>query len=325
MERNKNTRLIIYFIPAVITSFAFFQGDTTLAPAAVRATLAMVNWICFISLLFLTNFKKALNITLLLTIIVQFLYRNFHTAPGISLNVSGVLMTLLLCVFCFLKQQEQEKLYRWFRILLIVMSFLGIITVFSFLLGLGLPHTIADYYDETRNASYVNFYFSYLYLDATGIRLCGLFNEPGLLGTMLGLTLIIERMNLKKIGNIVMLIAGVMSLSLTFFLLLTLGVIMKLVTNKKAIMPTFVTLIVISIGVYMYDKDNVVLSYIEERTAFDKDTRSIGGHTREEGDFLRLYDQFNKSDNLLFGYGTGYCMSKGIQQTSSLKIGRAHV
>ncbi len=319
-ERKDSIKELIFFFPAIITSFAFFQGDTTLAPAIVRESLTIVNWLCFIVLLLLSRSFKVVNAPLMVAIVIQFIFRNFHTSSGLEWHMSGVLMIFLICLFCLFKKNEYGVLYAWFRKVLIAMSAYGIISELSFLLGLGLPYTIVDFYDEERVASYANYYLSYLYLDAEGLRLCGLFNEAGFLGTILGLVLIVERFNLKKVGNCFMLVAGVFTLSLAFFSLVLIGLGLMVIANKKTLIYIFIALSIAIVGVAVVDKDNIVLSYIQEKTTYDAENRSIGGHSREEDAFQKIYDDFNKSGNFFFGYGTGYCVQKGIHQTNSIRM-----
>lgn len=99
---------------------------------------------------------------------------------------------------------------------MIFSAFLGIVAYFDFLLGLGLPHSIEEYYIQRDNANYINYTFAYLFVEFDGIRLCGLFNEPGAFGTFLALFLILDGFNYKHYGNYLLLIAGCLTLSMAF-------------------------------------------------------------------------------------------------------------
>lgn len=309
-----------FFVPTIISSWAIFQGDTTLAPPIVEKTLSLLNWICFIVLIFNFKSKKIINTGLLLASLFFFFLRNVYTAAGLSFKFSGVLMLLLLIVFCYYNPLQLNKLIQWFRKYMIMLSIIGIIVSLDYLIGFGLPHETVEYYGLNQSAFYVNYYFSYLYMQNDGIRLCGLFNEPGYMGTILGLIIAVEGFNFKRIGNVVLLIAGFFTLSVAFFVLLFVGLIIKSLSSRKFLIGFLLSLIIAYFSVDYFDKDNVVKDYIEMQTTYDKSSNSIGGHSREDDSFTKIYKNFNESGPILFGYGTGYCSMHGMQKTSSIRI-----
>ena len=58
-------------------------------------------------------------------------------------------------------------------------------------------------------------------LDYPLFRLCGMFDEPGIVGTISALLLAADRVDLSKPTNLLLLLAGIMSLSLAFVVILT--------------------------------------------------------------------------------------------------------
>lgn len=317
---KEEIKLILFFVPTVISTLAIFQGDTTLAPPIVEKTLSLVNWGCFLALLLFCNFKKIWNPIVIVLALMVFLMRSIHVAPGNEVRLSGVLMLLLMIVFSTFKREEIHVLLGWFRKYLVAMSVVGIIISLDFLVGLGLPHETVEYYGLNQAVFYENYHFSYLFVDGDGIRLCGLFNEPGYMGTISALILIVEELNLKRIGNIVIFIAGCFTLSLAFFFLIVVGAFAKAVSDRKAMLKLLSVLCVLIIGIMIFDNNNVVKDFLGEQLEYDKKERKIGGHSREDDSFIKVLNEFNESGPWLLGYGTGYCQKKGVIRTASIRV-----
>lgn len=49
---------ICFIIPAILTTLAITQGDSTLAPSWIVGMVSAINWLCFAVLLFLLPNKK---------------------------------------------------------------------------------------------------------------------------------------------------------------------------------------------------------------------------------------------------------------------------
>ena len=317
---KENLRIILYLIPAIVSTLAIQRGDTTLAPPIVETFLSLFNWLCFIVFVALFRFKKIHYPLIPLLAIAVFLIRNVHVASGLDVNISGVLMILLLLVFSFFTPPEAEKLYKGLRMYMIVLSCIGIVISIDFLVGLGLPHVNVPYYGINQFASYENYYISYLYVDMSGIRLCGLFNEPGYMGTVIGLLLIIEKFNYHRKGNLIMLIAGFFTLSLAFFILLIVGLILRTSFSVRNFVIIVSLLIVAAVGVVIFDKSGTVTELVVREFTYDKETNSLGGHRRENDSFMQILKEFENNGPQLFGYGTGYCQKKGVEKTASVRV-----
>jgi hypothetical protein len=114
----------------------------------------------------------------------------------------NVLLLLVLCLFVLLPRQDKRDVYNIYRKFLVVTSGLGLFIYLCIMVGIPFPHRVLAYYGtHSYGATYLDFYIGYAVVN----RFCGLFNEPGYLGTVIALILCIERMNLNRKGNIVLL------------------------------------------------------------------------------------------------------------------------
>ena len=138
-------------------------------------------------------------------------------------------------------------------------------------------------------------------LEGLNLRLCGMFNEPGYLGTVAALLLVADNFNMKRLGNIFVFIAAVLSFSFAFYLLVGIYFLFKVFKKKKYFL--YFSLFMIT-GYF-------VLQYLAEE--IDTIAEFLKRFSKEEGSLERTTDGFNSLYNQMFiqgdwflGYGTGY-------------------
>ncbi len=295
-------------ILAIVSSLAFMHSDTTLiSTSVVRTLMPIPNYLATLVLIY-TIFRSPktleFNIPLLLCVIFYWLFTTFNVYGGGI--IFHPLTIVILVSFSIMGPRVWTLSFRYFRYYLIITSVLGIIAYFSFVLSLGLPFQIVDYYggNGSDNWYYAFYYFSILSVRFDGIRLCGLFNEPGYFGTFLALYLIAGKCNFKRIDNIIMLIAGFLTFSFAFFLLIIMYYIFKLFKKPQKI---FIALIIICALVYVLPiiaKHNEMIAYFFER--FSIEDGHFSGDNRTNDFFLPYWEKFINGGPLLFGYGLGY-------------------
>ena len=308
---------ILLFIPAVLSTLAISQGDSTLAPHGIVQLFQIINWGCILFLLPYVLKQPGSKPFILWPVFSWFILFNFYNVNGVQ--ISGLLTFLYLCLFYKLDGKILNNVVRYFRYYLIFSAFLGIVAYFDFLLGLGLPHSIEEYYIQRDNANYINYTFAYLFVELDGIRLCGLFNEPGAFGTFLALFLILDGFNYKHYGNYLLLIAGCLTLSMAFFVLVFLGFVMTVIKSKTKII---LTILFVSAAIYIIPKihfSDYEIEYFISRFEYDTKEHKFKGDNRKNYSFISVEKEFDQGDNKLLGYGTGYCGKRGVILTLSYK------
>jgi len=93
------------------------------------------------------------------------------------------------------------------------------------------------------------------------LRLQGMYDEPGVVGTIGGLILIADQINLKKKLNIIIFIAGLMSLSLAFYVIVTIYYLMYSKKYYKYFLVSFSIMFLIFISL-----PHAKQQFIEEKT-----------------------------------------------------------
>lgn len=305
-------------IVVIISQLAISHGDTTLVAENIPKIFPPIRYCLFILMLFLINWQVKISNTILLKIILAFIWLGFsclHLASGVKM--SGLLDFLLMFAFAFCSDNVLEKSISLYRKYIIVVALIGILACIDFFILHIIPCTIVPYYfGET--SLYVNYYLSYLiWYGGTDFRLCGTFNEPGIFGTVLALLLIMDGLNLKKISNIIMLIAACLTFSMASFMLLIVAWTIHSLRNIKY----FVAIVsVVIAGIIILPKiENNNVQQLVSRFYFNSKEGKFEGDDRKSTEFAILETRFDRGDDKILGMGTGFLQRQNTGHLSSYK------
>jgi len=244
--------------------------------------------------------KNKLYILLSLTPLLFWLIDVLAPATGSTFNSILPISTIVL--FCISDDIIKRETFKVVRILLIIESVFGILSFLLFITGILPPFTVVDFYEEGSTNLYMNYYFSVLYVtpNETLCRLCGLFNEPGWLGTICALCLIADGVNFRRIGNILIFIAGVLSLSLAFWLLLFIYFLSYSIGEKKFIYLVGLTVLVVvlALGAVTFFNENESITRFLGRFTFENG--SFAGDDRTSDEFMKVWREVKNDSTKMF-------------------------
>lgn len=127
-------------------------------------------------------------------------------------------------------------------------------------------------------------------------RFYAFYDEPGVLGNVTMALLYTQRFNLKKWYNLVLLVSGLLSFSLAFYIALAAYYVLF---GKKAAKIGFAVAVVLAI--YYFYKNEYIYYYVFERLEFVNG--QLSGYNREiHGDFQSWIQTKSVYDYLLWGY-----------------------
>jgi hypothetical protein len=307
-------------IIAITRSLAVMHGDSTLGSPAISMMLNIINYACLLCLVpcVITGFSKInhqSSIILALCITLFFIVSTLNSYKG-DAEFNIVLFAIMIC-FCFTNNQSRFKAFQIYRLFLVITALLGIIAFISYILSLNIPYRIVPFYDR-EFGNYIDYKFAYVATEFLSVRLCGLFNEPGYFGTILALVLIADNINLKKTSNIIMFVAGILTFSLAFFILVIFTFLIKGIRTRK--MAIFLVLIsavlLIALPVLIEkvpDVENLVTRFTFE------DGEWVGNNRSSNVVDITFEKMYKDGSNSLFGYGSGYTKYLDETGTSSYK------
>lgn len=185
--------------------------------------------------------------------------------------------------------------------LLLAVSLSGFLFI---LLGIHIPSAEVDYQDGTYE--YFNYYFFLVNInDFRGFpRFSSVFIEPGYLGATVCFLLMNQKGKWKKWYNVMMIIAGIITFSLTFYILFVAICFMHLWLDRKAIIMKGALLCLLVLGVVglslVYnDGDNFVNDLILSR--LEMNDGELEGNDREAADFEGKFNRLISSSDIFFG------------------------
>jgi len=223
---------------------------------------------------------------------------------------------LVVAIFVMLPEKQQNISYEMYRTLFAATLIIPLITYVAVHIGIKVPYEILESYEQIKIA-HGYFYKKFLFaiqmssvanLSTPDLRFFGIYDEGGRVGTICALMLCAERLQVKKDWkNFIFIVAGVLSFSMAFYLLLFIYYCCRCL--EKGETKRILALILVGIvGVVLLNYDFGIPEIQKFQSRFAITKSGLGGNNRESAEYKKvLVDFYNKSDlyHLLFGNGIG--------------------
>ena len=237
--------------------------------------------------------------------IFTFVYWLYITIYNGVLNLNGIIINLVISLFfmtSFVSSDFREKVIKNYT--MIYACIIGVSLFFWFLALNGLISSIGtiNHYNESLSREYTVFPFVVIeHMDViNGIRFAGIYDEPGVVGTLGGLLLIINRFNFKDWRNLVILFSCLFSLSFFFYLVITIYLLLYL-WSKAKYTHLIALLLILGSFYFLTQNNSVVKSRIWERLEWNEESEMLAGDNRmvEEGELY--YERIKGTSEFYFG------------------------
>ena len=277
----------------------------------------------FIFVCFVVNKRYAFNTKYLIYTLIFAFFLIYLCLPGQE-GVPGFNYTFaLIIIFLILKDIDKKKIYNIFSWIFVLSLVPSIIIFICILLGIDLDWTRMDpiYTGKLATGFYYKQYFGAIFLGkdySTIFRMCGMYDEPGVVGTISALLLVGDNFNLKRnLKNILLLIAGILSLSLAFIVIIVLYILLKKRFYKKA----FIFLIIMFIALNNISTENELIKrYIIDRLAIEDNWIVGSKRTTSSFDYgFQKFIQEGSVTHLIFGMGNNAHIENRMLGGSSYK------
>lgn len=296
--------------------FALRGNYSRLSIRAVVAFCLCVFYLASLRPIFFSNFLHLEKIIYILVLVVIFFYINRSNTSSLRsylFSISTIFLSILLFLF---KDDKPVWLAFYFPILLLLiimdrkvmvrsalmfkklMCYLLIIGIAIHLLilsGVEIPHVnLVPSHKGAFGITY-NFYFFSGYSVDNGIinyRFSSVFDEPGLLGTLCAFFLFSNNWDLRKGSSKIFLLAGILSLSMAFFILCLFGYI---IVNRRSFSKIFIILLCLCSLVFILfiyiDPESILYRYTIQRIFSGK------LNNRNVGDFVIMWEHYISNIN----------------------------
>lgn len=250
-----------------------------------------------LSLLKFNCFKKN-NISFFICIALVFLY----VALRADKNILGIIASLLICsAVLFPASYLHSVIDKFSKIYAFAITPSIFVYILVMFLGVSLSYNIIEPLNVVKDYDYLQYPFLLINnkLDVGTFRFEAYFDEPGVVGTISGCLLLMRGLRMKRWEFWPILISGVLSLSLAFFVMLLANIA---IFQKTKIKLYFIT---IFFGLaFLLSTDEILGDLIFDRITIE-DGR-LGGENRTTGSMEVFYQRFVGSEQYIFGYGNGY-------------------
>lgn len=309
--------IIILFITSwapYMTTSAYYGTD------AQRNILKYLVWSCIALSLLLSFKRKTLNQIEFVTLVAVLIYRIFYTFYAYDFQGFGLTSIAVGFIFCFQTDEIRADVFRYFKYIMVVTSVLGIICFISYFASLGIPYTVF----QIPNSQVINFKVCYfIYNNSHMLRFNGFFNEPGWFGTWVAFYLCADDLNLKKIENIILIIAGTLTFSLAFVMLLVIYYILKNLNDWRRWLWLIILILLYLFALPNIKTGNNSIDHVLQRMVITKE--GLVGDNRYGSTFARLYESTIHSNKVFWGYGAGYAEDYVVNSAEGLASIKSYI
>jgi hypothetical protein len=245
---------------------------------------------------FLCGVLIVLNIERNRNAVIQFfIFMVFYLYVAVrdEVTFNGTLNLLVVAMLFLMNRDMLVDVFRKFSIIYAIMLIPSIAVYFLvFVFGVNLPFYQIEPWNELKNVMYDCYPFLTNASELTIPRFHSYFDEPGVVGTISAIILLVSGYNLKDKINIPILIAGLISFSFAFYLITFIYAICFFKTKAKII---FAILTVI-FAVLFYNNENIA-PLIFDRFVFTDG--SFAGDNRVSDKYA--FETFKNSENYYLG------------------------
>lgn len=226
----------------------------------------------------------------------------------IQIGLGTIMKAIIIILFILLSTEQKAHVFLYFSKIFAVSLIPAIF--FSVLCILDINPS-GDFIETTQeikslyNQHYLHFpgcvFRENIYYSPRFKQLCGMFDEPGMVGTLCSLILIANSFSLKKDTFLIpILVAGVLSMSFAFYLILAIYAVIKVITTKRVTKRASIVVACIVVIIFLFRNNPILDKFVFSRFSLV----NLVNNNRTSVEFDYLFESFFKEGNhLLFGYG----------------------
>lgn len=232
-------------------------------------------------------------------------------------NLFGYINSMFFLIFFITKDRIVILSFNYFKNIFVVSLFLSLI-VYVLVLFLTIPisFNIIKPLNTLKDYDYAQYPFlvsdGILSFKSLHFRFHGMFDEPGVIGTIATLLLLIDRFNLKSKQNKILFVSGLFSLSF-YFIIGSIFYILFFTKNKLKILIAIAIIIF-----YIVTVNNSSISFFVWNRFAIKDNTLVGDNRSSiqlDYEFTKLFNNYD----YIWGKGSDFTKKNNLMGTSSYK------
>lgn len=246
------------------------------------------------------NFSRKKHSSLIFTLLVLAYFWATLFVDG-----SPIITVLNFVGFAFIPLIKKKLIldtYGYFKKIFCIVLFLCIVNYLLSVLGMSINLGTMTYENGPQTITFIKqpFYIQSVEQSYALPRFNGIFDEPGVIGTICGLMLLCERMNFQNKYNRILLVGGLLSLSFYFIITLFFGLFLFSERSKNKWKWVFI-LTVLAIVSYQIPQ---VYDSIWARFEWNAESGTIVGDNRHDQGFMNFWDSIKGTPLMITGVGS---------------------
>jgi len=253
---------------------------------------------------------------------ISFLFIAFYFQfPGEGSIDKTIGLGFILVSYVFILEEKYKiVLYSYFKTIFVISLIPGLVIYIFDIAGINIPYSIVMEKVSERGGytlQYIGFMGNMkpvLFSELGIYRFQAMYPEPGVVGTICALILVIDKFRLKGKQNLFLIVCGFMSLSLGFYLVLFLIYILHTKKNLKNIIAFVILITIILLNPvtqnFILDRFVIVDSKLKADNRVSYESAEIYHRKIVKGEFERK----------IFGYGADANYSMGFTGSSFIIV-----
>lgn len=217
----------------------------------------------------------------------------------LNASIAGTIGIILYSTIFLASEKLLINSYEKFvKIFIYTTSISAIVYLLVVVLGIDLPHRIIPPLNPVKDHTYLAYPFLVVPNGLEMFKFFGCCDEPGVIGTLCAVILLMRKFDFKQRENILVLIFGLISFSLFFYMICLIYAVLFAPTNFKIpILGVFLILFL------FISEETLLYELIFARMQFE-DGQMVGNN-RDMGLDQYWYENFKHSDDYWWGLGPG--------------------
>lgn len=310
-----NIEIVVILIYALFAThgimLAFASSHYSFVLSILIPVVSYVSLPLGLFLLWKKSWIDRKNVYLLLLPLLYWFLLLIHTDGGYSGDWAVALIAI--CCFCMFCNSMKRYIFEFFYWIILLNNLISIFYWICYSLNINIGFKEVSIYSELAGTymgrNYVKWGIFAIYKDAVELRLCGIFNEPGALGTICALFLIATFRYSKLWQKLLLIITGFLTFSFAFYLMLFAFSACYLVRKNVKNVVLLIFFLIIFLVLPQIDWGNDSVNIVMER--FKVTESGLVGDNRTANGFDNKYAQMKNSDKIWFGYGAGNILAAG--------------
>ena len=284
-----------------------------IAGVPIRSIVGLMITVLGVIYLFYKKTVSRRNLYLVLFLLIVCVINTFVGGESHILGFEFLLYSTT-CIYLLMDSFLEVRIYRIFYNIFVFTLIIPIIIYILVHAGIKVPYISIEAYEEIKTANWISYKiypFASQWTHTWGpasyeMRMCGIYNEPGVVGTFCAFFLCAENFKLKgNWKNWILLVGGLFSFSVAFYVLVFIHFISKLASLRKKYFLMFFAIVfgyLVFINIPISNSD---IRHVQDRLTFTEGR--LKGDNRTNDRYDEIYEAMynNDSINILFGNGRG--------------------